>query len=118
MSTGIAKANGIDICYETFGDSSKPPLLLVMGLGAQMTLWDEAFCELLANRGFHVIRFDNRDTGLSSKIEGALSRTSPQPWLATPARLHTLEEMADDAAGLSTPSASAEPTSSAHPWAA
>ncbi|MGH2628131.1 MAG: alpha/beta fold hydrolase, partial [Anaerolineales bacterium] len=70
MVTGIANANGIDICYETIGDRAKPALLLVMGLGAQMIAWDDRFCEALAARGFHVIRFDNRDVGLSSKIEG------------------------------------------------
>ncbi|MEX0783073.1 MAG: alpha/beta hydrolase [Dehalococcoidia bacterium] len=103
MATGIAKANGIDICYETFGNPSDPALLLVMGLGAQMTLWDEAFCELLASRGFNVIRFDNRDTGLSSKIEDG-----PAPDVAaamggdTSSASYTLTDMADDAAGLLT----------------
>ncbi len=101
MATGIAKANGIDICYETFGDPSKPALLLVMGLGAQMTLWDEAFCEQLAGRGFQVIRFDNRDTGLSSKIEGG---PTPDVGAAmggdTSSASYTLTDMADDAAGV------------------
>jgi pimeloyl-ACP methyl ester carboxylesterase len=59
-------ANGIEIEYETFGDKGNPPLVLIMGLGAQMILWDEAFCAELAARGFHVVRFDNRDVGLSS----------------------------------------------------
>jgi pimeloyl-ACP methyl ester carboxylesterase len=101
MATGIAKANGIDICYETFGNSSDPALLLVMGLGAQMILWDEAFCEQIASRGFQVIRFDNRDTGLSSKIEGG-----PPPDIAaamggdTSSASYTLKDMASDAAGL------------------
>jgi pimeloyl-ACP methyl ester carboxylesterase len=66
-----ARANGIDLEYEEFGDPSKPTLLLVMGLGAQMIVWDERFCQLLADRGFHVIRYDNRDVGLSTKFDDA-----------------------------------------------
>jgi pimeloyl-ACP methyl ester carboxylesterase len=62
-------ANGISLEYDTFGDPSRPALLLVMGLGAQMTLWDEEFCQLLADKGFHVIRFDNRDIGLSQALD-------------------------------------------------
>ncbi len=65
------KANGITIEYETFGDRSDPALLLVMGLGGQLTLWPEAFCRLLADRGFYVIRYDNRDIGLSEKFDSA-----------------------------------------------
>jgi pimeloyl-ACP methyl ester carboxylesterase len=61
--------NEIELEYETFGDSGDPPLLLVMGLGAQMISWDEDFCEALVGRGFFVIRFDNRDVGLSTKID-------------------------------------------------
>jgi pimeloyl-ACP methyl ester carboxylesterase len=59
---------GIEIAYESFGDPADPTLLLVMGLGMQMLGWDEEFCELLAGRGFRVIRFDNRDIGLSTKV--------------------------------------------------
>jgi pimeloyl-ACP methyl ester carboxylesterase len=70
------RANGIDICYEIFGDPSAPPLLLIMGLGAQMIIWDDEFCEQLAARGFRVIRFDNRDIGQSSKMHGG-RRLSP-----------------------------------------
>ncbi|MFN5685790.1 alpha/beta fold hydrolase [Bradyrhizobium sp.] len=66
----ITRANGIDICYETFGDPAAPPLLLIMGLGAQMIIWYDEFCEQLASRGFRVIRFDNRDIGQSSKMHG------------------------------------------------
>ena len=60
------RSNGIDICYETFGDPADPALLLVMGLGAQLVDWPEEFCAQLAGRGFHVIRFDNRDAGRST----------------------------------------------------
>jgi pimeloyl-ACP methyl ester carboxylesterase len=66
----IARANGIDICYEIFGEPTAEPMLLIMGLGAQMVLWDDAFCEQLAARGFRVIRFDNRDIGQSGKMTG------------------------------------------------
>ena len=64
-------ANGIQIEYDTFGDPLSPPLLLIMGLGEQMIGWDEELCKQLANRDLYVIRFDNRDTGLSSKIDEA-----------------------------------------------
>src|SRR2546423_15205001 len=66
----IARANGIDICYEIFGDPAAEPLLLIMGLGAQMIHWDDDFCRQLAARGFRVIRFDNRDIGKSSRMTG------------------------------------------------
>jgi pimeloyl-ACP methyl ester carboxylesterase len=66
----FVRANGIDICYEIFGDANAEPMLLIMGLGAQMVLWDDAFCGELAARGFRVIRFDNRDIGRSSKLSG------------------------------------------------
>ena len=66
----IARANGIDICYENFGEAGAEPMLLIMGLGAQMVLWDDEFCERLAARGFRVIRFDNRDIGRSSQLSG------------------------------------------------
>lgn len=62
--------NDIDICYESFGPDDAPPLLLVMGLGAQMTLWSPGFISELLERGFRVIRFDNRDVGLSTKTAG------------------------------------------------
>jgi pimeloyl-ACP methyl ester carboxylesterase len=64
-----AQANGIELEYDTTGDPGAPPLLLVMGLGAQMIVWDDEFCARLADRGFWVIRFDNRDVGLSTKVE-------------------------------------------------
>ncbi len=64
-----ASANGIEIEYDTTGDRSDPPLLLVMGLGAQMTAWDDRFCRALADRGHFVIRYDNRDVGLSTKVD-------------------------------------------------
>jgi pimeloyl-ACP methyl ester carboxylesterase len=63
-------ANGITLHFDTHGDRGAPPMLLVMGLGAQMTLWPIELVEALAARGFHVIRFDNRDIGLSHKFDG------------------------------------------------
>jgi pimeloyl-ACP methyl ester carboxylesterase len=95
-------ANGIELEYETFGDAGDSPLLLVMGLGAQMVLWDEGFCEGLADRGHYVVRYDNRDTGLSTKFEehgvpdliGLMTGQSDAP------PPYTLEDMAADGAGL------------------
>lgn len=95
------QANGIEITYEPIGKAGAPPLLLVSGHGAQMIGWDDDFCEQLADRGFQVIRFDNRDVGLSTKIEDA-----PEPdVLAAVAgdaasAAYTLADMADDATGL------------------
>ncbi|MHA2209108.1 MAG: alpha/beta fold hydrolase [Candidatus Thorarchaeota archaeon] len=66
-----AKVGDIEIVYDTFGDPSNPPMLLVMGLGAQMVRWDEAFCQYIAAQGRWVIRFDNRDVGLSTKFDNA-----------------------------------------------
>ena len=98
-----AAANGIHLEYETFGRAGDRPLLLVMGLGAQMTLWDEEFCGALAGRGHFVIRFDNRDVGLSTKFDhagvpnvGAMMR----PGADRSAAPYTLDHMADDAVGL------------------
>jgi pimeloyl-ACP methyl ester carboxylesterase len=60
----------IEVCYETFGDEQAPALLLVMGLGAQMTAWPDDWCRAFADAGRFVIRFDNRDCGLSTKLQG------------------------------------------------
>jgi pimeloyl-ACP methyl ester carboxylesterase len=64
----IANANGIELCYDTFGDRAAPPMVLIMGLAAQMIAWDDDFCGELASRGYWVVRFDNRDIGLSTKF--------------------------------------------------
>jgi pimeloyl-ACP methyl ester carboxylesterase len=66
-----APANGLEIAYQEMGDTSGEPLVLVMGLATQMLAWDEGFCSLLADRGFRVIRFDNRDIGRSTKLQSA-----------------------------------------------
>ncbi len=65
------KANGIEIEYETFGAKRDPALLLIMGLGAQLTLWPDSLCQSLASRGFFVVRYDNRDVGLSTDFGAA-----------------------------------------------
>lgn len=67
----FAPANGLELCYQEMGDPDGEPLLLVMGLATQMIAWDEEFCGMLAERGFRVVRFDNRDIGRSSRIDGA-----------------------------------------------
>lgn len=66
--------NGMRICYQTFGERDAEPMLLVMGLGGPMTWWDPALCSKLAERGFLVIRFDNRDTGRSGRARGRVTR--------------------------------------------
>jgi pimeloyl-ACP methyl ester carboxylesterase len=101
----IARANGIDICYEGFGDPNAEPMLLIMGLGAQMIHWDDEFCRQLAARGFRVIRFDNRDIGKSSRMTGG-KRLSPLEllklrFLKIPvAAPYKLLDMARDTTGL------------------
>ncbi len=62
------EANGIQIEYDTFGDKSSPALIMIMGLASQMIDWNEEFCQQLADKGHYVIRFDNRDIGLSTKF--------------------------------------------------
>ena len=93
--------DGVTLCYETFGDPSDPPLLLVMGLGTQMVAWNVDLCAALADRGFFVIRYDNRDVGRSTRFDEV-----PPP---TPAELLTrrirrpaylLRDMARDGVGL------------------
>jgi pimeloyl-ACP methyl ester carboxylesterase len=64
------KTTSIELEYDTFGDKSNPALILVMGFGAQMVAWDERFAKLLADSGHFVVRFDNRDVGLSTKLDG------------------------------------------------
>lgn len=78
-ATDYAHNGDIDLAYETFGDPGGVPLLLISGTAVQMLIWPEEFCEALADRGFHVARFDNRDTGLSTHLTGARS----PGWLTT-----------------------------------
>jgi len=97
----IAPANGIELCYQEMGDPDGEPLLLVMGLATQMIAWHDGLCRLLAERGYRVIRFDNRDIGRSTKLDRAgvpskvdllLGRRATAPYL--------LRDMAKDAVGL------------------
>ena len=71
MGESSAKANGIEIAYEVIGDAKAPPMLLIMGLGAQMVLWEDGLCRMLVERGHRVIRFDNRDVGKSTHFHEA-----------------------------------------------
>jgi pimeloyl-ACP methyl ester carboxylesterase len=96
----FARAGEIELCYETFGDESDPTLLLIMGLNAQMVLWDDEFCATLAGRGFHVIRFDNRDIGRSTRIHGRPPTPSQLLRRKIDPVLYRLSDMADDDAGL------------------
>src|SRR4051794_937438 len=101
MAEQIAEVNGIEIAYETFGDASDPPLLLVMGLATQMIGWPDELCEQLVSRGFHVIRFDNRDVGHSTRLRGGPKPKVLRAMLGiTKDPAYTLEDMADDGFGL------------------
>jgi pimeloyl-ACP methyl ester carboxylesterase len=101
----LIATNDVELEYESFGPARAPAVVLIMGLGAQMILWEEEFCEAIARRGYRVIRFDNRDVGLSTKLEDA-----GMPNVATaladvaqgraPSAAYTLHDMADDTAGL------------------
>lgn len=98
-------ANGITIEYDTFGDESARPLLLVMGLGAQMTRWRPELCQMLVDEGHYVIRFDNRDVGLSHKFDEAgvpdMAQIFVQAQAGQPvSAAYSLDDMADDAIGL------------------
>jgi len=90
---------GITLCYETFGDRTDPAALLIMGLGAQMVTWQDDFCEELAARGLYVIRFDNRDVGRSTHLQGPPPSLSQLLRYSVPAG-YTLADMAQDAVGL------------------
>ncbi|MEP2735537.1 MAG: alpha/beta fold hydrolase [Erythrobacter sp.] len=98
-------SNGLTLEYDEHGDPSHPPLLLVMGLGAQMTLWPMELVEALVAKGFRVIRFDNRDIGLSEKMEGAKAPGVIRQVIfgklgMKPKVPYTLSDMADDAMGV------------------
>lgn len=110
VRTGTARcgdpADPVDLFYEDLGDPDGPAVVLVMGVGAQLPMWPDGFCDLLVRRGFRVIRFDHRDIGLSTKFSGrradgsvyarvaryVVGRTSPVPY--------TLVDMAEDVRGL------------------
>jgi len=100
-----ATANGIEIHYEETGNPADPAMLLIMGFGAQLTLWPDELVERLAGHGFRVIRYDNRDIGLSEKFDGVkapglIKLTLMSKIGLTPKVPYTLADMADDGAGL------------------
>lgn len=96
-----APVGDVELCYDSFGDPGAPPLLLVMGLGSQMVVWEDGFCKELAARGFWVTRFDNRDVGRSTSLEEEPVPTLSQLVLRDRrAAAYTLDEMADDAVDL------------------
>jgi pimeloyl-ACP methyl ester carboxylesterase len=95
----------IEIEYDTFGDKNDPALILIMGFGAQMVAWDSRFAKMLADRGHFVVRFDNRDVGLSTKLDGVkvdsnaviAASLTEQPLPPVP---YNLSDMAQDVVGL------------------
>ena len=93
-------ANGIEIAYETFGDRGAPPVVLVMGLGTQMIAWPDELCTDLAERGHHVVRFDNRDAGASTHFRGVRAPSVAQVIARRQPPPYTVDDMADDALGL------------------
>ncbi|MGZ4486740.1 MAG: alpha/beta fold hydrolase [Nocardioides sp.] len=94
--------SGIELCYQTFGDPADQPLLLVMGLGGPMTWWDPELCRMLARRGFYVVRYDNRDTGRSTRVGTRVSRAAlVRAFAGTRVRApYSISDMAGDAFGL------------------
>ena len=106
IRSGTARSGDLDIYYEDMGNPNDPAVLLIMGLGSQLLLWRDGFCEKLVAEGLRVIRYDNRDVGLSSKTErghsgGSLIPTMLKFWVGLPGKAdYTLEDMADDAAAV------------------
>lgn len=105
MPRAIVPTTGTELEYDTFGDAGDPALLLIMGFTAQLTAWPEDFCKLFADAGLFVIRFDNRDCGLSSKLDGVDVDLGPVMMAALadlpiPPVPYTLGDMAADAVGL------------------
>jgi pimeloyl-ACP methyl ester carboxylesterase len=106
IRTGTARSGDLDIYYEDMGEPGDPAVLLIMGLGSQLLLWRDGFCEKLVAHGLRVIRYDNRDVGLSSKTQRRSSGGSMIPnmvkfFLGIPGKAdYRLEDMADDAAAI------------------
>ena len=102
----LARANGMDLCWDSFGDPAAPPLLLIMGLGSQMIAWHDAFCEQLVQATqLRVIRFDNRDVGRSTQLTAMgvpdIAALMGQALAGKPLTVpYTLRDMADDADAL------------------
>ncbi len=106
IRSGTARSGDLDIYYDDMGDPGDPAVLLIMGLGSQLLLWRDGFCEKLVAEGLRVIRYDNRDVGLSSKTErghaaGPMIPRMLKFWLGMRGEAaYTLEDMADDAAAV------------------
>lgn len=104
--SGTAVCGEVELWYEDLGDVSNPPVLLIMGVGAQLPMWPDGFCEQLVEHGFRVIRYDHRDIGLSTKLHGHRAEGSVYARVARyavgrrSAVPYTLVDMADDAVGL------------------
>ena len=104
--SGTARCGDIDLFYEDLGDPRNPPVLLIMGVGAQLPMWPDGFCAQLIKQGFRIIRFDHRDIGLSSKMHGKRAEGSVYPRVLryvlgrTSAVPYTLVDLAQDAKGL------------------
>lgn len=92
----------VELCYQTFGDPRAEPLLLVMGLGGPMTWWPEDLCLRLADAGFHVVRYDNRDTGRSTRMTGRVTTTRlARAFVGAPTPApYSIGDLANDALGL------------------
>src|SRR3954447_26202149 len=101
MPEAMAQVGKLELCYETFGDPAAPPMLLVMGLGTPMIGWPDGFCAALADRGFHVVRYDNRDVGRSTHLRGVRPPTVRQLLRRDrTAAAYDLGDMAADGIGL------------------
>jgi pimeloyl-ACP methyl ester carboxylesterase len=98
--TVTVPTTGLDLCYETFGSPSDPPMLLVMGLGAQMIAWPDELCADLARRGLYVVRFDNRDAGRSTHLHGMGAPDPRRIVLGVERAPYSIADMACDAVGL------------------
>lgn len=98
-----ASVSGVELTYQTFGDPADPTMLLIMGLGGPMTWWDPDLCRLLAFTGHHVVRYDNRDTGRSTKVTGFVRRGDVVAAFTRPQRArptYSMRDLAGDAIGL------------------
>ncbi len=101
MTEQLTTVGDVELCWEAFGDPADPTVLLVMGLGTQMLGWRPEFCDGIAAAGYHVVRFDNRDVGRSTHFSGHPAPSLRELVLRRPRNpAYTLEDMADDAAGL------------------
>jgi pimeloyl-ACP methyl ester carboxylesterase len=96
----FARAGEIELAYEVFGDPGDPPVLMLMGLGSQMIHWPDGFCELLAGRGYRLIRFDNREAGRSTRLDGTPSRLAELMRGVKVAPPYLLADLAADSVGL------------------